>query len=659
MSNNRVLTGLALAALATVSCKADKKVSAVWEPIGSVSIAAPTAPPLVLKIGQTHQFTAEVRLASGELVDRAFTVIYGSSNAAVASVTGSGLATAMGPGTATITATVEGVKGTAEIMVPVPVAEVLLTPDTATLDRGATLQLAAVVYDAGGNVLADPVTFTSGSPAVATVSAAGLVTAVSVGEAIITAQSGGFSGISTITVLEPVVVVELQASTLLIDVGDTVQFSATPKDGNGRALNRPVTWGSSNTSVATVDESGRIIGSGVGSTTISASAGGMHGSVNLDVQAAAASIIITSNASGNGPLLIDSTLQLTATVKDGAGNTLNRNVSWASGNEGIAAVDNNGLVTGVASGNATITATSGRTAGTFDVRVVGEGGETSVGNNLSVPVVFAEGIGVTGLAVATDHGLRPTAEEGIVVDALPFFYSGNTPDCDSYYCQQGTNTWQAEWLDGSTGGARRAEVAWGDNLTHHQWNTHNQIRVEVVLTDLDAQLQGFNMPYVVGSGSTEMQGTDGTNAAMSATIYSSTPRLIIEKLDDVTRQPIFTAFNASVWEAYGQDGPGFYGAEVNVAGKIIYGFNFTIRDVAVPSDIHKFGWWRLTFTLDPESQVGGASIPRNVQLIQLASPEESEDSEPLLFTPELSTDGITSWLDIEVKSASGGGGGGH
>lgn len=658
MTRQQVLAGLALAALATVSCKADKNV-AVLEPIGTVSIAAPTAPPIALRVGETYQFTAEVRFASGDLVDRQYTVLYSSANEAVATVGYTGLATAIAAGTATITAEVEGVKGTADVLVYVPVAEVVLAPDTATVDRGATVQLTATVYDADGNVLSEPVTFASSDPAVATVSEEGLVTTLGVGTVTITATSDVFSGTASITVLEPVATVELQTGTLLIEVGDTVQFSATPKDGNGHALNRPVTWGSSNNSVATVDENGRIIGTGVGSVTISAASGGKQGQVNLVVQSSAASVVVTSPLSGNRPIQIDSTVQLTAVVLDAVGDTLSgRHVGWSSADDGIATVDQGGLVTGMAPGTVTITAASGRVSGSFDVRVVGES-ESTLGNNLSVPAVFAEGIGITGESLAVDNGLRPTLGESVLVDALPFFYDQNQPDCLSYYCQQGTNVWQAEWLDGSTTGERRAEVAWGDNLTHHQWNTHNQIRVEVVLTDLDAQLQGYNMPYVTGSGSTEMQGTDGTAALMSATIYSSTPRMIIEKLDDVTRQPVFTAFDGSVWEAYGEDGPGFYRAEVNVGGKIIYGFNFTIRDIPVPSDIHKYGWWRLTFTLDPESQVGGASVPRNVQLVQLASGEEDDESEPLLFTPELSQDGYTSWLDINVVSASGGGGGGH
>ncbi len=281
---------------------------------------------------------------------------------------------------------------------------------------------------------------------------------------------------------------------------------------------------------------------------------------------------------------------------------------WSSSDNAIATVDHDGLVTGVARGTATITVMSEGKSASASVRVAGE--VTTVGNNLSYPVVFTEGIGLTGLAVTTDPGVRPTAEENILVDQLPFWYAGNVADYnDTYYLQQGANTWQAEWLDGTTAGMQQAEVAWGDNLTGVEFNTHQNIRIEVVLNDFGGrQLSGFNMTALYGTGEAEMQGTDGTTALFTPTLYSVMPRIIIEKLDDTTREPVLKVFEGTIYDAFGGDGPGSFTAEVNVAGKLIYGYNLMIQNLTFPGDLHKYGWWRVTFQLDETGQVGGGPV---------------------------------------------------
>src|SRR5207248_2333454 len=106
------------------------------------------------------------------------------------------------PGTATITAASEGKSGTSTITVtPVPVASVEVTPATASVQAGQTVQLTATPRDAGGTPLSGrTVTWSSSNTAVATVSNGGLVSGVTPGSATITATSEGKSGTSTITV---------------------------------------------------------------------------------------------------------------------------------------------------------------------------------------------------------------------------------------------------------------------------------------------------------------------------------------------------------------------------------------------------------------------------------------------------------------------------
>ena len=162
----------------------------------------PTAKALI--IGQTTEVAATAKDASGTtIVGR--TVQWATSNASIATVSSAGVVTAVGEGTATVSATVEGKTGQAEIAVSrAPVASVRLTPRTMVLEPGATRQLTAAALDADGNVVEGrAIAWTTDAPSVATVSAAGLVQAVAPGYADITATVEGKWVTSTVTVTTP------------------------------------------------------------------------------------------------------------------------------------------------------------------------------------------------------------------------------------------------------------------------------------------------------------------------------------------------------------------------------------------------------------------------------------------------------------------------
>ena len=165
---------------------------------------------------------------------------------------------------------------------------VMVSPATAELDVGETVQLTAVVRDQNSNVMAGAsVTWMSSETSVATVDAAGLVTGVSAGGPVtITATSGGQSGAAQITVLPPPVAsVEVTSSEEAIFVGASAQLTAVTTDAEGNILTgRAVTWQSSNPSVASVDVSGLVTGvSGGGPVTITATSEGQSGTAQITV----------------------------------------------------------------------------------------------------------------------------------------------------------------------------------------------------------------------------------------------------------------------------------------------------------------------------------------------------------------------------------------
>jgi uncharacterized protein YjdB len=129
-------------------------------------------------------------------------VTWSSSVPAVATVDQTGKATAVSPGQTTIAAKVGSVSGPAQLEVtPVPVARVVISPNTLKIDVGETRQLTARTYDAAGNELTGRVvTWSSSATSIATVDAAGNVKAIKKGDATITATSEGKSDSITVTV---------------------------------------------------------------------------------------------------------------------------------------------------------------------------------------------------------------------------------------------------------------------------------------------------------------------------------------------------------------------------------------------------------------------------------------------------------------------------
>ncbi len=173
------------------------------------------------------------------------------------------------------------------------------------------------------------------------------------------------------TTAAPVASVVVLPAAATASVGGTTQFVAIPLAASGTALGgRVVTWASSNTVVATVDGSGLATGVATGSATITATSEGKSGSSTITVTAVTVPVATVSVSPASGTVFVGQTLQLTATPKDANGNALTgRTITWASTATAIASVNGGGLVTGQATGSATITATSEGKSGNAGVTV--------------------------------------------------------------------------------------------------------------------------------------------------------------------------------------------------------------------------------------------------------------------------------------------------
>ncbi len=166
--------------------------------VAQVLVAPATA--ALAALGQTQQFAAVAQDANGNVVPgQAFT--WTSDNPLVGRVDAGGIVTAVANGSATITATAAGVAGSATLTVAQVVTAVVVSPPTATLAILGTQQFTAIAQDANGNpVPGQTFTWASSQPLIASVDLNGLVTALLVGTAVITATTGGVSGAANLSV---------------------------------------------------------------------------------------------------------------------------------------------------------------------------------------------------------------------------------------------------------------------------------------------------------------------------------------------------------------------------------------------------------------------------------------------------------------------------
>jgi uncharacterized protein YjdB len=241
---------------------------------------------------------------------------------------------------------------------PTPVVTQITLTGTGTIVAGQSTTFTALPKDASGNALNGlTVGWSISDPNVAIVSA-GVVTAIKPGSATLTATSGSVSQATVITVIPAVASIAVTPTPNSLIIGQTVQLTATLLDAAGATITgRTVTWSSNNDAAASVSTTGLVTAKALGSATITAAVEGKTGTALVDVKPVTVNRVVVSPATAT--VTVGKTTQLTAALTDANGQPItSRPVTWTTSNASRATVDGTGLVTGVAVGSVTITATS-------------------------------------------------------------------------------------------------------------------------------------------------------------------------------------------------------------------------------------------------------------------------------------------------------------
>jgi|GEM_PF-2235228 len=308
--------------------------------------------------------------------------------------------------------------------------------------------------------------------------------------------------------------------------------------------------------------------------------------------------------------------------------------------------------------------------------------EEEASNYLSVPAIFAEGYGLTGLPAVDDRGSGLPGSSDPDFDGTAYCVDG-----EQYYLQADeTVSWRADWAVASEMVA--ATVDWSDEVIKKEWNDKSVIPVSVTLHTAIApdSMTGYVMTEFDGlpplclpedeitplfsaaeEEEEEVESVWGTNGdtyeSDTATAFTVCAKLTIQKINGEGGDPVDPAVyvldndNGLLTTSFAELGkPEWLLATIDVEGRIVYLYNWNLAAKQFGPDEDRSGWYRLTFSLEPEvtytltqgkskNTIGTYTVYRNVSLDALAGSDETDAG--VVYPAELNSDFQTT-VDIEI-----------
>ncbi len=302
-------------------------------------------------------------------------VSWQSSDNSTAEISNLGLLTGRSVGTASITASFDGQSHSALITItPATLDSINISPGNLSIANGtsASLLVNGLYSDLTQQDLTQQVSWQSSDNSIVEINTEGLVTGYSVGSAIITANLDGVSSTASVSVTAATLdSINISPNTSSLAAGTNIQLTASGvySDLSTQNLTAQVSWQSSNSSIAEIDQNGLVTGNTTGTVTITVNFNGTSNSALIDITAANLNtIVITPDAVSlaNGTNI---NLQANGIYSDQSIQNLTSVVTWQSSNTLIAEVNSEGLVTSHNVGTVTISASKGAVTSSTSVTV--------------------------------------------------------------------------------------------------------------------------------------------------------------------------------------------------------------------------------------------------------------------------------------------------
>jgi uncharacterized protein YjdB len=279
--------------------------------------------------------------------------------------------------------------------------QIIIDPANPQMVKGAKLQLSATgIFDNETKEPLPAVVWETSQSDVVAIDTKGEVTGAGEGVAKVSAVYRGVTGSTSITVGPPALVsIAVSPNQFSLPVGESEQLTATGTytDGSKQDLTQSVTWSSSE-STASVSPAGAALAKGIGTATISATAGSVTGTASLAVTPAVVIALNIVPATLSLPLGSGSQLQAIATLSDGTQQSVSSSVIWQTSQATVATVNAQGYATAVGKGAAQLSAAYQGTTASASI-AVGPPALVSIAvspNQISLPAGETEQLTATG-----------------------------------------------------------------------------------------------------------------------------------------------------------------------------------------------------------------------------------------------------------------------
>ncbi|HTU41082.1 MAG TPA: Ig-like domain-containing protein [Candidatus Aquilonibacter sp.] len=339
-----------------------------------ISIAVTSASGSIT-VGQSNQLTATAKYSDGSTKNVTASVSWSSSSAGIATVSKSGLMTALAAGQVKIAATLDVITGSMSFNVTHTLVSLSVTSsgNVYSTSVGSSLQFNAFAnYNDGTSInVTGSALWTSSATTIASISSSGLLTPIAAGNAQVQAIYSEMTGSANVSVTDNLLSLSINASSNGVNVGSSLQLTAmgTYQDGKPPRAVNGVTWSSSAANLASVNNAGLVSGLKKGTVTVTASIASLSASIQLSVSPVLRSIVVTPVGPG---LQVGGQQQFHAlgNYDDGSTQDLTTVAQWSSSDASTASPAPGGLVTAVSAGLVTINASSTGITGSTALNVV-------------------------------------------------------------------------------------------------------------------------------------------------------------------------------------------------------------------------------------------------------------------------------------------------
>ena len=353
--------------VAAAGLAADTLLLTVRDDIAGLDISPGTA--TMTSVGDVLHPVVTARNSLGQVVSNP-PLTWVSTDTTVLRTTSDAGVLAAGVGIARVIVATGGLADTAIVTVINAVAHVAITPDLVSLSSvGDTVVPAASIRNERGAELArSAATWTSDNAAVARVTAAGTITAVGAGETHIRATSPTYpdrrDSVAVLVTNAPAIVVIDRGTDLLTSVGAVRAYTAEVRNAAGSLIGTTPAWRSLEPAVASVNASGSVTSTGVGTARIVASAGTAADTLVLTVRD---DVVYVEVAPSSATLTsLGDVLHPVATARNALGTVVaNPSLAWMSADTTVAKLLSDGGVLAVGPGSTRIVASAGTVADTM------------------------------------------------------------------------------------------------------------------------------------------------------------------------------------------------------------------------------------------------------------------------------------------------------